>query len=181
MAKTLIGTATTDGNGEATITYEATGAGDVTIVAESGRLSSGPYDIKDAIYYNPTPFTSWTRLNIPNLPSNFKISFICKTNAFAHIRIGENISNMVIFGVFDDDDIEMGLDLVQGYHTIASDFKSILPANTDVELVYSVDDGIHTLSDGTHTASLDAYTARNYFEVDVANGNYIKELLIMPL
>ena len=47
MIKTLIGTATTDANGVATITYTATGTGDVTIQAESGNLSSETYSLED--------------------------------------------------------------------------------------------------------------------------------------
>ena len=57
MAKTLIGTATTDANGVATITYTATGAGDVTIQAESGSLVTERYDIQDCSYYNTAEVT----------------------------------------------------------------------------------------------------------------------------
>ena len=51
MAKTLIGTATTDANGVATITYTATGADDVTIQAESGNLSSETHKVQDIYFY----------------------------------------------------------------------------------------------------------------------------------
>lgn len=58
MAKTLIGTATTDANGVATITYESTGAGDINIVAEcensSDTLASETYEVCDVPSYDGT-------------------------------------------------------------------------------------------------------------------------------
>ena len=86
MAKILIGTATTDANGVATITYTATGAGDVTIQAESGNLSSETYKVQDIYFYRGQEYSltksSGSVLNQafdPNialtLPSNCKISF----------------------------------------------------------------------------------------------------------
>ena len=66
MAKTLIGTATTDANGVATITYTATGAGDVTIQVESGNLKSNVIDITDLLFHPPLDgtdnITKWTSL-----------------------------------------------------------------------------------------------------------------------
>ena len=86
MAKILIGTATTDANGVATITYTATGTGDVTIQAESGNLSSETYKVQDIYFYRGQEYsltkTSGNVLNQafdPNvaltLPSNCEISF----------------------------------------------------------------------------------------------------------
>lgn len=48
MARRLIGTAVTDSNGEATITYTGTGAGKLNVVAESGTFVSEPYPVTDA-------------------------------------------------------------------------------------------------------------------------------------
>ena len=86
MAKILIGTATTDANGVATITYTPTGTGDVTIQAESGNLSSETYKVQDIYFYRGQEYsltkTSGNVLNQafdPNvaltLPSNCEISF----------------------------------------------------------------------------------------------------------
>ena len=86
MAKILIGTATTDANGVATITYTATGAGDVTIQAESGNLSSETHKVQDIYFYRGQEYSltksSGNVLNQafdPNvaltLPSNCEISF----------------------------------------------------------------------------------------------------------
>lgn len=52
MARKLIGTAVTDENGEATITYTGTGAGQLNIVAESGTFVSETCSILDCIYYD---------------------------------------------------------------------------------------------------------------------------------
>ena len=86
MAKILIGTATTDANGVATITYTATGTGDMTIQAESSNLSSETYKVQDIYFYRGQEYsltkTSGNVLNQafdPNvaltLPSNCEISF----------------------------------------------------------------------------------------------------------
>ena len=50
MARRLLGTAVTDENGEATIEYTGTGAGELHIVAESGTFSSNVITIDD---YDP--------------------------------------------------------------------------------------------------------------------------------
>lgn len=86
MTKTLIGTATTDANGVATITYTATGAGDVKIQAESGNLSSETYKVQDIYFYCGQEYSltksSGSVLNQAfdsnvalTLPSNCEISF----------------------------------------------------------------------------------------------------------
>lgn len=50
MARKLIGTAVTDENGEATITYTGTGAGKLNIVAESGTFVSETYELIDGLF-----------------------------------------------------------------------------------------------------------------------------------
>ena len=49
MAKRLIGTATTNSQGIATITYTGTGAGKLQFVAESGGLQSEIYELYDCL------------------------------------------------------------------------------------------------------------------------------------
>ena len=86
MEKILIGTATTDANGVATITYTATGAGDVTIQAESGNLSSETHELHDIYFYRGQEYSltksSGSVLNQAfdsnvalTLPSKCEISF----------------------------------------------------------------------------------------------------------
>lgn len=62
MARKLIGTAVTDENGEATITYTGTGAGKLNIVAESGTFQSEIYGLTDAIFYD-----TCTTGTVPNM------------------------------------------------------------------------------------------------------------------
>ena len=68
MARRLIGTAVTDSNGEATITYTGTGAGKLNVVAESGTFVSQPYTVHDCIKYDKgnTANTIWTLGNNSN-------------------------------------------------------------------------------------------------------------------
>ena len=49
---TSLGTAQTDSNGVATKTYTSTGAGDISLTASDGTLSSVTYGLIDATYYN---------------------------------------------------------------------------------------------------------------------------------
>ncbi len=49
MAKELIATLITNGNGEAFYTYTGTGAGETTFIAESGDLESEPLIINDVL------------------------------------------------------------------------------------------------------------------------------------
>ncbi len=52
MAKTLIGIATTDTNGVATITYEAIGAGNIAIAAKNSSLTSQAVTVEDCKFYD---------------------------------------------------------------------------------------------------------------------------------
>lgn len=78
MTKTLIGTATTDANGVATITYESTGAGDINIIAEcessSGAFLSETYSIEDCNYYNTVEKTHTIRNSSTIYDSNMSVA-----------------------------------------------------------------------------------------------------------
>ena len=69
MAKTLIGTAITDANGEAKFEYLATGAGEVTLIAESDNLTSNELTICDLKQNTVTPdlntIATTTRMGTP--------------------------------------------------------------------------------------------------------------------
>ena len=52
MARRLIGTATTNSSGIATISYTGAGAGKLQLVAESGNLESEIYELIDAIWFD---------------------------------------------------------------------------------------------------------------------------------
>lgn len=104
MARKLIGTAVTDENGEATITYTGTGAGQVNIVAESGTFSSETYTIHDYWYYNSTTYsTSSATLNV-TLPSHFQLEYdVTPTtrNASApYLDIGSGTNNRALVGQY---------------------------------------------------------------------------------
>ena len=53
MARRLIGTATTNSSGIATVSYTGEGAGKLQLVAESGNLSSETYELYDCGFYDP--------------------------------------------------------------------------------------------------------------------------------
>ena len=52
MARNLIGTVTTDSNGEATFTYTGGGLGRIGFSAEHGTFQSEPYSVWDVQYYD---------------------------------------------------------------------------------------------------------------------------------
>lgn len=67
MARRLIGTAVTDSNGEATITYTGTGAGKLNVVAESGTFLTKTYSVNDCVFYDKgtsgTPNPKWRKFS----------------------------------------------------------------------------------------------------------------------
>lgn len=75
MARKLIGTAVTDENGEATITYTGTGAGKLNIVAESGTFLSETYEVVDAIYYDTCTMDTSSRYSVNTSVGN-SIGFV---------------------------------------------------------------------------------------------------------
>lgn len=156
--------------------------GHLYIQCSAGDLSES-VNLIDAVYYHSSPFTTPTTLNIPNLPSNFQASFICKTSRVAWFEYGADTNNRIICGVTGANSTQMGLHVTQNGSSVASDYQNVLSANTDVELTYTVIDGVHTITDGTHTVSLtnSIISARNYSKVHLESTMYLKELLIVPL
>ena len=71
---TTLGTATTDNNGEAHLTYTATGIGDMSLTAKIGTLVSETYTIEDIYkYYSSVP-KSDAIVNL-TLPEHFELTF----------------------------------------------------------------------------------------------------------
>ena len=67
MAKRLIGTATTNANGVASVTYTGAGRGLLNVFAESGSLQSEIYEVYDCAWYyqgtDNTKASSWFNSN----------------------------------------------------------------------------------------------------------------------
>ena len=172
----------TDSAGVATVSYLGKYTGYLYIQCSAGDLSEN-VNLIDAVYYHSSSFTTATNLNIQNLPTNFKASFICKTRRVAWFEFGADANNQIICGVTGSSGTQMGIYVKQNGSYVASDYQNVLSANTDVEFIYSVENGVHTLSDGTHTISFNNsdITARNYSKVHLDSAMYLKELLIIPL
>ena len=61
----LIGTGTTDSNGQVTVTYTGSGAGKLDVIAECGDLQSETYTLYDVLFKDigtDTEYTDWTSL-----------------------------------------------------------------------------------------------------------------------
>lgn len=52
MAERLIGTGTTNANGVASVTYRGNGRGKMDIIAKSGRIQSGTYEVLDCKFFD---------------------------------------------------------------------------------------------------------------------------------
>lgn len=52
MAKIYLGSGTTNSSGVASVTYTATGKGQLSVTAESGSLLSETYEVLDALFYD---------------------------------------------------------------------------------------------------------------------------------
>ena len=93
MGKRLIGTGTTDENGNVTISYTGTGAGKLQIVAECGSLQSETYEIVDAIYYDPATsdrssdyYLNTTYTSITFADNKYTLGYSGSTGAYVDIR-----------------------------------------------------------------------------------------------
>ena len=87
MARRLIGTAVTDANGEATITYTGTGAGQLNVVAESGTFQSGTYPVWDTIVYDNGSANYDITSNIEMTRIENGTSFVATATGTQYVRL----------------------------------------------------------------------------------------------
>jgi len=130
MARNLIGTVTTDSNGEATFTYTGGGLGRIGFSAEHGTFQSEIYDVIDALFYDPATSdrsnayylnTTYTSISYAN--NKYTVSYTGSSGAYVDIRsltnsvLGKTVNVSVDI---ETSNVETRLRLINGSTPIAS-------------------------------------------------------------
>ena len=184
-----LGTGTTDSNGQASYTYTSVGAGDVRIRADVGSLVTERYDIKDAIKYYSGTLTTTTVISVPNLPTDFEMSWkaIRQSGKTAYMKFGLSEAHVIYGGILStyEDRDNIGIyRYVQGEGNkeggLISNYN--LPANVEKTITMRHENNTASISVDGYSKSFTntALTDRDYVRADI-NGGSIKEILIMPL
>ena len=155
------------------------------------RVVSKTYEVRDALKYFDTTFTSSQTLTVPNIPQNFKAIFTVHRNAHnqantAWLEVGSDTNNCLLFwltgsgyqgalgsmGVFAN---------VKGSY---ADYQSVECVVDDSvwEMEYTYNNGVYTITDGTNSSTItdSQITSRTYVKVNV-NRSTLRNLIIMPL
>ena len=170
-----IGSAITDSNGVATLTYASQGIGDVSLSASVGTLTSETYEIEDCIHY-------WT--NLPNgdttinysLPSSFKMEFRIYATELNH-----GIDNLAFIRFNNGSGPFIGK-ATQRNGTIYYFNRTLgdMTANTDCDFVFTYNNGSSSLTDGTITKT-SKQTVSSIFSIESDSYSYFKYIKIKPL
>lgn len=149
MARRLIGTAVTDSNGEATITYTGTGAGKLNVVAESGTFLSETYELIDCGFYDE----AIDNTKASSYAHNDQLTVAYSLSGTTLTHINDNTTN--VHFLYNDSAISSTK--VSGYYTIlnnmAIEFDLTELSGTQIE-VY--------LTDGTNNRSIGLTSTGHY-------------------
>ena len=145
------------------------------------------YAITDTWYYDSTTH-NWgsseqtinKNIDLPSVP--FKIKFkINKQNynsCFSYLYIGSSSSTYRVGDVSSGSGIMIYSDY--NSQTLTSNIKPSL--NTDVEVVYTYDTGVHTISaNGTTLTATDTNISMDKLVKITGKANVLKDLMILPL
>ena len=187
---TLLGTDTTDSNGEATYTYESNGCGELTIRAEyvKGETTiSDTINITDACYYKSgsisNNFTLTDLTTIPvNFQAKFKITQLNTSSSSGSVIIGADSSNKILFGKIGSNGYVGIYVYNNGSAVINIAQESVYQTNVATETVYTYIDGVQTITANNVTKTLtnSSITARNYLNVGATNCT-VSDLIITPI
>ena len=188
MARRLIGTAVTDANGEATITYTGTGAGQLNVVAESGTFVSETFSVLDALMYDEgtsDKSSDWSLSSVTYTVASDGILLDNQSgaNRWSIPKVNGSASGYITSG----EDYCMEVDIKNNNATQIS--LIIGGASTDVKNNVSTSDWTHIkfytdgntlyvqINDGTPTSKSISYS-NSYVQFRVGNGEsyYFKNL-----
>lgn len=146
---------------------------------------SKTFSIRDAVYYHESAFTSTQTLSIPNIPTNFKMSFKNKrVSGTSWVEIGSNTNNNLFTGQIGGGGMCGIYVRVNGdYQATKTSSDGLIGANSTALVEYSYEDGVQTTKVNNETISLtnSSITARSYQKINISSTNQVSELLIMPL
>jgi len=133
--------------------------------------------IQDCVYSDTTTYSSTVTKNIA-LPSNFSISFIINTkgnvsNSSGYLNLTNNTTQYI--GKTGSTDTQINL-YADGDHKLPKN-----SFNTDIEYVYTCNNGVQTLTDGTNTVTVNKTNPTVLSSVVASSNTQIKNLKIKAL
>lgn len=179
MARRLIGTAVTDSNGEATITYTGTGAGKLNVVAESGTFQSTPYPVTDCIVKEDSDVTASKTYNTTINDVDFYLEFtVCPptNSATSYVVIGDSSNNIHIGDLYGN--ANCGLNWSGG----AFSGKAISTETDTKVTVRRVGTNVTlTVGDSTYNVTGMNVTCSTLKNIIISNSGVIKGFKIYPI
>lgn len=172
-------TSATDANGQTTISYTGTGAGDIDITVSYGSYIQETFVVEDCYRYDTTVHNTNTVLNY-SLPPEFELQFTLHSVSTVsgntcYLRF--NNSNTIFIGKATSSNRNV-------YFYDGSDhlLGTTVPESTDYTLTLTYENGVATLTDGVNTLSLSVASLTSIYNVNVGRqDNYVKNIKIKAL
>ena len=139
-------TSATDANGQTTISYTGTGAGDIDIIVSYGSYIQETFVVEDCIIYRETLSTNITDLT---LPAKYKLEFdIPSTSNGTYAIIGTDTTHRIITGQFSNQNL--GLNGVWIYNGSSTPTQNNCPTTpTDnAHYTFTYENNSYTMSNG---------------------------------
>ena len=170
-----------DNAGEITILYESEGAGDVEFYAECGSLVTETYSIEDCIRYDSTDYVNVDAVKNWDLPSEFKLSFIIRSDSWSGSSGSMNAA-LIRFNSSTGVWCGKGSSSSRTIYAPNGVTLNSIPANTDVEYTLTYDNGNCSFTDGTSTVTTTASLTKLYMiGAQESNHAHLKNIKIKPL
>ena len=138
-------TSATDANGQTTISYTGTGAGDIDIVVTFDTITE-TYEIEDCILYRETLSTNITDLT---LPPEYKLEFdIPTTSNSTYAIIGTDSTHRILMGQISNQNPSLnGVWVYNGSSTPTQNNCPTTPTQ-NAHYTFTYEDGAYTMSNG---------------------------------
>ena len=138
-------TSATDANGQTTISYTGTGAGDIDIVVTFDTITE-TYELEDCILYRETLSTNITDLT---LPPEYKLEFdIPTTSNSTYAIIGTDSTHRILMGQMSNQNPSLnGVWVYNGSSTPTQNNCPTTPTQ-NAHYTFTYEDGAYTMSNG---------------------------------
>ncbi len=139
-------TSLTDANGQTTISYTGTGAGDIDIIVSFDSYIQETFVVEDCIVYRETLSTNITGLT---LPPEYKLEFdIPSTSNGTYAIIGTDSTHRIITGQFSNQNPGLnGVWIYNGSSTPTQNNCSTTPTQ-NAHYTFTYENGAYTMSNG---------------------------------
>lgn len=139
-------TSATDANGQTTISYTGTGAGDIDIIVSYGSYIQETFVVEDCIVYRETLSTNITDLT---LPSEYKLEFdIPSTSNGTYAIIGTDNTHRILMGQMSNNNPSLnGVWIYNGSSTPTQNNCPTTPTQ-NAHYTFTYENNSYTMSNG---------------------------------